>query len=196
MATIPDRLAIPSLYQESCVVRSDRCRPFSRQCWTVWAAFTPAMRVAHELFCHDLVHPRVSPKTVLCLFLAVIKPVGFRPFRPGIIRLTGVGAAAGFQIARLLLVTQSCANTVCAGITTANDNDVLIGCRKIVLIFVVGVQQAFGIGVQEFHGEMDPGAVDREWASPGAWSPHSRARWRRTPRAVVSSAYLCRFQHG
>ena len=50
-------------------------------------------------------------------------------------------------------------NTVGTGISTSNHDHIFIRRRDIRSIHMVRVEQAFGIGVEELHGEMDAAQV-------------------------------------
>src|SRR5262249_26188170 len=90
----------------------------------------------------DQVNTGVVTKTCLRLLLAVIEAVNAWPLRPGIVRRTGVrGPWQDLELYQgPTLVPQGGADTVCAGIATTNDDDVLVSSRDVIAVGVSRVQ--------------------------------------------------------
>src|ERR671922_776501 len=98
--------------------------------------------IPNKFFRLDQVNTGIVTKTRLCLLLAVIEAVNAWPFRPGIVRRTGVrGPWQDLELHQTLtLMPQGGADTVRAGIATTNDYDVLVSSRDIIAVGVSGVQ--------------------------------------------------------
>ncbi len=104
--------------------------------------------------------------------LAVVELVDLGPLRPGI-----VGGALQRRLGQnlelheaLAAVAHGGADAVGAGVAAADDDDVLALGGDESAVGVVRVEQAFGVGVQKLHGEMDAlelAALDRQIARLG-----------------------------
>ncbi len=118
--------------------------------------FHMAVLVADESLGGDQVLTGIVAKHRRCFFLAIVEAVHFGPLGPGIVR----GPFRGWFGQNLeldqaaTLMTDRCAHTIRAGITTTNHNDVLALCRDVVAILLL-VEQGLGVVMEEFHCEMD-----------------------------------------
>src|SRR5215470_3203997 len=89
--------------------------------------------IPDKLFRLDQIHTGVVTKACLGFLLAVIEAVNAWPLRPGIVRRTGVrGPWQDLDLHETLtLMSQGGADTICAGIATTNDDDVLVSSRDV-----------------------------------------------------------------
>src|SRR6266849_166473 len=94
--------------------------------------------IPDKFFRLDQVHTGVVTETCLRLLLAVIEAVNAWPLRPGIVRRTGVrGPWQDLELHQApTLMPQGGADTVCAGIATTNDDDVLVSSRDVIAVGV------------------------------------------------------------
>src|SRR5262249_21382867 len=89
-------------------------------------------------------------------FLAVVHLVDLRPLRPRIVFLTLLWRAReDFHLRdALAAVPERGAHAVGAGITTTDDHHVFAFGADEAAVAVI-VEESLGVGVEEFHGEMD-----------------------------------------
>ena len=133
--------------------------------------FDPAMFVRDEPFGGGEKETGVGAELCGGLFLAVVEPINLGPLGPGIVgrALKGRGRK-DFELDQApATLAERGADAVSAGVTAADDDDVLVlGGDEIAIPFLF--QEAARIAGQEVHGQVDAfevAALDGEVARTG-----------------------------
>jgi hypothetical protein len=129
-----------------------------------------ALIIHHELLGRNTVLPRVRTKVSSDLSVTIVGPEDPRPLRPRVIRRT-----AGRRLWQKLKVhdrfgsmSHRGSDTVVSGVTTSNDDNVLALRADVVSVLKLGIQQRFGVVLQELHSEVDTVGV-AVWQPEVSW---------------------------
>src|SRR5690606_16996528 len=121
----------------------------------------PAVTVTDKLLAGDGIGTGVGTEAMLTLDVAVVFAIDLRPQRPGVV-LGALHRRTRHDLEvdqRLAPMPQRGGNTVGAGVTATNDNDVLVLGADVVAVFQIGVQQTAGVLGQKVHREVDAVAL-------------------------------------
>src|SRR5690606_12629556 len=132
-----------------------------------------AVRIADEALAEQAVLARILAELSGRLGVTVVNAEDLRPQRPWVVGGTIFRRLRHqFEIDDIFgAVTDRRADAVGACIAAADDNDILVLGRNVIAVLEVGIEQALGVGLEEFHCQMNTlqlAIFDRQVAAVGS----------------------------
>src|SRR5262245_4118878 len=118
--------------------------------------FHLAILIANELLSRGQINSGIASEPSFSLFLTIVQPIYLGPFRPGIVA-SAIRRRLGQNLQLNEAVTVMAhrgSNAIGAGIASPDHHHIL-GGRRDELRSLMAVEQAFGVGMEEFHRKVD-----------------------------------------